>query len=153
MAIHIHTPVTNPSIPYRFLLFIQPCRRRGRTGKRRQHGKKDEDTSIIVFLLKARGAVWLAVSIRGPPVNRSPCRTIEIPRPIPAEREEKRIHLWTVVYHVPVASEKYRSNEKSSDRKRVLRLIGIWYPTGGNINVESSVEMCSDWNSRDSLNT
>lgn len=40
--------------------------RRGRTGERQQTWKKDEDTFIIAFLLKARSAVRVVVSIRGP---------------------------------------------------------------------------------------
>lgn len=48
------------------LVYIVLLRRRGRTGERQQTWKKDEDTFIIAFLLKARSAVRVVVSIRGP---------------------------------------------------------------------------------------
>lgn len=59
-----HAIVTTRPITHRCRLFIQSSRRRGRIGERQQTGKKDGNTSIIVFLLKASNAVRLAVLAR-----------------------------------------------------------------------------------------
>lgn len=55
-------------------------------------------------------------------------------------------------YILVIGSEKYRSNENERAINGSFDSLEFGI-RGGNINVESSVEMCIDWNSRDSPNT